>query len=118
VTLLQTTLTPNTLDCGADRAVIDAVMTKLLANKIAAAATALKSYGATEVYIFGSSAAGTADEHSDVDLAVRGIPPEQFFRAMGAARRALDCPLDLVDLDEDEPFAQHLMHAGRLKRVA
>ena len=54
----------------------------------------------------------------DIDLAVSGLPPEKFFRAMGRARCILRRPLDLVDLDELNPFTTYLKESGELKRVA
>jgi predicted nucleotidyltransferase len=81
------------------------------------AATALKAAGAKEVYVFGSAAHGTLRENSDVDMAVSGLPPEVFFRAMAAAHDALGRPLDLVDLDEDNPFTRYLKDEGELQRV-
>ncbi len=81
------------------------------------AVVALKAAGAREVYLFGSAAKGTMREHSDVDLAVSGLPPQVFFRAMAQASRALGRPLDLVDLDEDNPFTSYLKNEGELLRV-
>lgn len=84
---------------------------------VARAAAAVKSAGAREVYLFGSAARGEAGEDSDVDLAVAGLPPAVFFRAMGAARRILGRPVDMVDLDESNPFTEHLLASGSLRRV-
>ncbi|HUY12695.1 MAG TPA: nucleotidyltransferase domain-containing protein [Terriglobia bacterium] len=81
------------------------------------AITELKDAGAREVYVFGSAAKGISGQNSDVDLAVSGLPPEVFFRAMARAARALGRPLDLVDLDEDNPFSLHLKREGELRRV-
>jgi predicted nucleotidyltransferase len=92
-------------------------MTEELKNQIARAAEALKKAGAREVYLFGSVATGVLREDSDVDIAVTGLPPRQFFRAMGQASRALGRPVDLVDLDEDDPFADYLKSKGELVRV-
>jgi predicted nucleotidyltransferase len=92
-------------------------MTPQLAARIRTAAERLRSAGAQEVYLFGSAASNEATEPRDVDLAVAGLPPEVFFKAMGAARRALGMPLDLVDLDEDCPFTRYLREHGELRRV-
>jgi predicted nucleotidyltransferase len=86
-------------------------------ESIAAAAAALKAAGAREVYLFGSAAKGTLRENADVDLAVSGLPPRLFFRAMGAAHDALKRPLDLVDLDQDNPFTRYLKRKGEMVRV-
>jgi predicted nucleotidyltransferase len=77
----------------------------------------LKAAGAETVHLFGSAARGGLREGSDVDLAVSGLPPEVFFRAMSRAGDALGCPLDLVDLDEDTPFTRYLKEEGELLRV-
>jgi predicted nucleotidyltransferase len=81
------------------------------------AAAALKAAGAREVYVFGSARKGKTRENSDVDIAVSGLPPEAFFRAMAAAHDALGRPLDLVDLDEDNAFTRYLKSKGELLRV-
>ena len=86
---------------------------RLLGEAIAA----LKAAGAREVYLFGSTAKGKLSENSDVDMAVSGLPPEAFFRAMAAAHDALRRPLDLIDLDEDNPFTRYLKEEGELRRV-
>ena len=92
-------------------------MKDTLIGSIHEAAQALKANGAREVYLFGSAATEEYREESDIDLAVSGLPPERFFKAMGAARRILRKPLDLVDLDEDNPFTRYLKNEGELRRV-
>jgi len=93
-------------------------MDKDLRESIERAAAVLKEFGAREVYVFGSAASGVLREGSDVDLAVSGLPPEVFFRAMGQARDALGRELDLIDLDEDNLFTRYLKGKGKLQRVA
>jgi predicted nucleotidyltransferase len=88
-----------------------------LKGRIALAAEALKKAGAREVYLFGSAATGRLSKNSDIDMAVRGLPPARFFQAMGEAADLLDVPLDLVDLDEDNPFTEYLREYGELVRV-
>jgi predicted nucleotidyltransferase len=88
-----------------------------LTGSIQEAAQALKANGAQEVYLFGSAATDKFGDDSDIDLAVSGLPPEKFLKAMGAARRILRKPLDLVDLDEDNPFTRYLKNEGELRRV-
>ena len=82
------------------------------------AAQALKAAGAREVYVFGSAAKGILREDSDIDLAISGLPPERFFKAMGKAGDILGRNVDLVDLDEVNPFTQYLKEEGELRRVA
>ena len=52
------------------------------------------------------------------DRKITGLPPEKFFQAMGDAADILQCPLDLVDLDEKNLFTEYLKKKGKLKRVA
>jgi predicted nucleotidyltransferase len=88
-----------------------------LQSKINSAALALKSLGAIEVYVFGSAARGKMSAHSDIDIAISGLPPEKFFMAMAVAEDALEKPLDLVDLDEHTAFTSYLKDEGELLRV-
>jgi predicted nucleotidyltransferase len=88
-----------------------------LDNLVRQAAAALIEAGAREVYLFGSSAHGVDSPESDVDLAVVGLPPEFFFKAVGLARRVLKRPVDLVDLDEPNPFTDYLKESGELRFV-
>jgi predicted nucleotidyltransferase len=92
-------------------------MTDEVMGLVEKAASALKAAGAKEVYVFGSASKGKMRPGSDVDLAVSGLPPQIFFRAMAAAHDALGCPLDLVDLDEDNDFTRYLKNKGELLRA-
>ena len=82
------------------------------------AAQTLKSFGATDVYLFGSLAKRAFRKDSDIDLAVSGIPPEYFFEAMGQAEDVLKREIDLIDLDEKNPFVDFLKSHGELLHVA
>lgn len=88
-----------------------------LREAINRAAAVLKQTGAREVYLFGSSAAGTLHEQSDIDPAVTGLPPERFFQAMAQAARVLERQLDLLDLDEANLFTAYVRGKGPLLRV-
>jgi predicted nucleotidyltransferase len=88
-----------------------------LAERITHAAEALKGLGAAEVYIFGSAATGEMRPDSDVDIAVRGLPPREFFRAMGLAWDILGRPVDLLRLDAGSRLARYLEDKGKLQRV-
>jgi predicted nucleotidyltransferase len=93
-------------------------MTDELSELIHKAADVLKSFGATDVYLFGSVANGMNGENSDIDIAVSGIPPEKFFMAMGDTFGAIEREIDIIDLDENNAFVEHLKYHGNLKRVA
>jgi predicted nucleotidyltransferase len=77
----------------------------------------LKEGGATEVYVFGSAATGKTRPGSDIDLAVRGIPPECYYHVGGQVMLAVSRPVDIIDLDAPTPFTEYLIRKGRLRRV-
>lgn len=52
-----------------------------------------------------------------MDLAVSGLPRQVFFRAMAQASRALGRPVDLINLDRENPFTRYLKQEGELLRV-
>lgn len=78
----------------------------------------LRKAGSKEIYIFGSLATGEMKEDSELDLAVRGCPPNIFFKTLGKLLRKLKHSVNLVDLDSKDPFVNFLKRRGELKRVA
>ena len=93
-------------------------MSPVLSADMKKAIEILSRNGATEVYLFGSHARGDATPSSDVDFAVRGMPPEHFYRAVGEACSAVSVPVDIVDLDETGPALDCLKQHGDFLRVA
>ena len=87
------------------------------ADRLRAAAELLVDMGATEVFVFGSAARNELRPESDVDLAVRGLPPARFFAAASKATDALDRPVDLMDLDDPTPTVRYVLGSGELIRV-
>jgi predicted nucleotidyltransferase len=77
----------------------------------------LKEGGCCEIFLFGSGAEGKVRDGSDIDLAVRGCPPGRFFHLLGRLLWELDYPVDLVNLDTQDPFAQYLQKEGVLLRL-
>jgi len=62
-------------------------------------------YGATRVLLFGSSA-DPDREGADIDLAVEGVAPEDFFAFYGELLFGLSKPVDLIDLSADSKFSR------------
>lgn len=77
----------------------------------------LKNNGCTEMYLFGSVIEGKAGEHSDIDIAVKGIPKNKFFCIYGKILSQLKHPVDLICLDYSNEFTDFLINSGGLKRV-
>ena len=81
------------------------------------ATTILKAGGCRAVFLFGSAATGTMHAGSDLDLAVRGCPPQHFFHLLGRLLADLEHPVDLVDLDVPGPFVEFLLANGKLVQL-
>lgn len=64
--------------------------------------TCAEKYGATALYLFGSTL--QSDQSIDIDLGVEGVAPELFFRFYGELLRLLVKPIDLVDLSHQSLF--------------
>jgi len=88
------------------------------ANVLATVAALLRRFGATEVFVFGSAVKGGLRPWSDVDMAVRGLPPSVYFSAISQAAELVGRPVDLVDLDDPTPIVRYLLGSGELVRVA
>ena len=81
------------------------------------AAEILKSAGCMECYVFGSIPKGQADEGSDIDIAIRGMPPSKFFYVYGQLALQIRRVIDLVDLDDGSRFSQKLHEREAMIRV-
>lgn len=78
----------------------------------------LQAYGAREVYLFGSMARGDMDQYSDWDFAVRGLPSSEYYSVFAKLMQVLSRPVDLVDLDEGNPFSVYVCSKKEFTRVA
>lgn len=87
------------------------------AEHLRAAAVLLRDMGASEVFVFGSAARNQLRPESDVDIAVRGLPPARLFAAVSKATDALGRPVDLVDLNDPTPTVRYILDTGQLVRV-
>ena len=76
-----------------------------------------RSEGCAEVYVFGSVAVGRMGPRSDLDIAVRGCPPERYYRLLGRLLEGLEHPVDLIDLDVETSVAEYLEEEGQLIHV-
>jgi predicted nucleotidyltransferase len=93
-------------------------MSPQIQSEIKKAVEILLRHGASEIFVFGSHAQDNATQFSDLDLAIRGMPPENFYRAVGEVCAALSVPADVVDLDESGPALDYLKAHGDFLRVA
>jgi len=70
-----------------------------------------RRYDVGEVLLFGSSADPKL-QAADIDLAVEGIEPAQFFSFYGDLLFALSRPVDLIDLARDTKFNRLVAREG------
>lgn len=73
--------------------------------------------GCTECYLFGSHVTGNADEFSDIDIGVTGLPSRRFFAVHSLLEDATKHTVDLVDFDEKPKFFALLRDLGELKKI-
>lgn len=78
----------------------------------------LKSAGCESIYLFGSLANGDENDNSDIDIAIRGCPTGKFFSVLGMLIMELNHPVDLVNLDKKDDFAEYLIKEGELIYVS
>ena len=83
-------------------------MTPREQEAVAKATELLIGLGASEVFVFGSLVKGKLRPHSDVDMAVSGLPPRVYFSAVRQASDLMGRPVDLVDLDDDTGLVRYL----------
>ena len=92
-------------------------LSETYSSDIQRAVDILKEAGCTQVFLFGSLAAGKVQEGADIDLAVRGCPKGKFFHLLGKLLRELHHSVDLVSLDRQDDFACYLEQEGELRQV-
>ncbi|WP_291349682.1 nucleotidyltransferase family protein [Desulfosporosinus sp.] len=85
---------------------------------VSSAIEILKNAGCKEVFIFGSLITGTYREDSDIDIAIKGCSPENYFALLGQLLTTLSRPVDLINLDRDDAFSKYLVKEGDLYRVS
>ncbi len=72
-------------------------------------------FGAKQIILFGSLASGRFGPGSDIDLAVAGIAPDNYFVALAAVNRLTRLWVDLKPLEALEPhFRQGVLKTGEI----
>lgn len=101
------------------RTVADVRSTPDYVSEAKAAATAIAKelkarFGVSKVKLFGSLARGDFHKWSDIDLAVFGVDPADYYRAVAFASGFSDLfKVDLVDADDcSKPLRQHILREG------
>ena len=84
---------------------------------IEVAANLLKNEGCQSIYLFGSMVTGKIHENSDIDIGIKGLPPEKFFRVYAELDNNVTNEIDLVDFDENYKFYNLLTSLGEVVKI-
>jgi predicted nucleotidyltransferase len=68
-------------------------------------------YGVKRVLLFGSAARHDVG-YRDIDLAIDGIRPQDFFTFYGELLTRLSLPVDVIDLSRSSRFTQMIREEG------
>jgi predicted nucleotidyltransferase len=77
----------------------------------------LKNEGCQSIYLFGSLVTGKIHRNSDIDIGIKGLPPEKFFRVYAKLDNSLSNNVDLVDFDENTKFYNLLNSLGEVIEI-
>ena len=77
----------------------------------------LKNEGCQSIYLFGSLVTGKIHQHSDIDIGIKGLPPENFFRVYAKLDNNLLNDVDLIDFDENNKFYNLLNSIGEVIEI-
>jgi len=69
-----------------------------------------KKYHLNTVILFGSCL--DREDPNDIDIGIKGIEPELFFRFYGELLLEITMPLDIVNLDKDNTFNKLIEKEG------
>jgi len=70
-----------------------------------------QKYHAKRVLLFGSCLDATR-ESNDIDIAVEGVSPEDFFEYYGELMLKLSQPIDVIDLSGSSKFTKLVQQEG------
>ena len=70
-----------------------------------------EKYKISRLVLFGSSIDANR-EANDIDLAVEGLPENQFFKFYGELIFSLSKPVDLVDIGRESRFKEMIVEEG------
>ena len=75
----------------------------------------IHNFQVSQIILFGSLAKETFTQTSDIDLAVAGIPTEDYFKAWADLNFCSEFEVDLKPLEElDSHFYQRVMETGKI----
>src|SRR5215471_7083865 len=81
------------------------------------ASSFLKNEGCKSVFLFGSLITGNNNDNSDIDIGIKGLPPEKFFKVYSKLYMNLKNEFHLVDFDFENDFFSLLEKQGEVIKV-
>lgn len=73
-----------------------------------------KEFGANKILLFGSCLEDI-ESAKDIDIAVSGIKPREFFKYYGKVSMAVDNEVDIIDLDDiREHLHKRILSKGKV----
>lgn len=87
---------------------------KTVAKELAKIVSISKEFGAKKLLLFGSCLSNIKFAR-DIDIAVSGVNPRDFFRFYGKISMTVDDEVDLIDLDDvREHLRKRILSKGKL----
>ena len=77
----------------------------------------LKNEGCGPIFLFGSLVTGNIHDSSDIDIGIKGLPPEKFFSVYSKLYMNLSNEFHLVDFDYENDFFSLLERQGEVIEV-
>jgi len=78
------------------------------------AAFCLKEEGCTDIFLFGSLVTGKYNDSSDIDLGIKGLPPQKYIRTYSKLNNIIKNKFDLIDFDENNDLFNLLDSIGEI----
>jgi len=77
----------------------------------------LKKKGCSNIYLFGSLVKMNTNEYSDVDIGVKGLPKEYYYRMIYELYYIDGINVDLIDFDFETELFKFLKEIGTVKEI-
>ena len=77
----------------------------------------LKNEGCRSVFLFGSLVTGKINDNSDIDIGIKGLPPDRFFSVYSKLYMNLNNEFHLVDFDYENDFFSLLEKQGEVIEI-
>jgi predicted nucleotidyltransferase len=86
-------------------------------DDIETAANLLKREGCASVFLFGSMVTGNIHQNSDIDIGIKGLPPERFFNVYSKIYGNFPTEIHLVDFDLNDKMYSVLEDLGEVVQI-